>query len=74
LPLGADKVAFALFGDLGDVWNPGEGGRLHRLRSLGAELIGDITVSYDLPLRVRVGVAQPATGHAQVYAAFAADF
>jgi hypothetical protein len=31
-------------------------------------------VSYDLPLRVRIGVAQPATGHAQVYGAFAADF
>jgi hypothetical protein len=74
LPLGADKVAFAVFGDLGDVWNPGEDARLHRLRSVGVELIGDLTLSYDFPLRVRVGVAQPATGHAQVYAAFAADF
>ena len=74
LPLGADKLAFALFGDLGDAWDPGERARLHRLRSVGAELIGDMTVSYDLPLRVRVGVAQPATGHAQLYAAFAADF
>jgi hypothetical protein len=74
LPIGADKLAFALFGDLGDAWNAGDGPRLHRLRSLGVELIGDMTVSYDLPLRVRVGVAQPAAGHAQVYAAFAADF
>jgi hypothetical protein len=38
------------------------------------ELVGDLTVSYDLPLRVRVGVAHPAAGHAQVYAGFAADF
>ncbi len=74
LPLGADKFAFAIFGDAGDAWNAGEPARLHRLRSLGAELVGDMTISYDLPLRVRLGVAQPATGHAKVYAAFAADF
>ena len=74
LPFGADKLAFAVFGDVGDAWNVGEPARLHRLRSIGAELIGDMTVSYDLPLRVRLGVAQPATGHPQVYAAFAADF
>ncbi|MFN2570295.1 MAG: hypothetical protein ABR537_01595, partial [Gemmatimonadales bacterium] len=74
LPLGADKFAFALFGDIGDAWDVGEQARLHRLRSVGAELIGDLTVSYDLPLRVRVGVAQPATGHLRGYVAFAADF
>jgi len=50
------------------------GPRLHRLRSAGAELIGDLTVSYDLLLRLRLGVAQPATGHATRYAAFGADF
>ena len=74
LPLGADKFGLAVFGDLGDAWDAGEDPRLHRLRSFGAELIGDITVNYDLPLRVRVGVAQPANGNTQVYAAFAADF
>jgi len=74
LPLGADKLAFAVFGDVGDAWNADASARLHRLHSFGAELISDITVSYDLPLRVRVGVAQPATGHPQIYAAFAADF
>jgi hypothetical protein len=74
LPFGADKLAVALFGDVGDAWEAGEGARLHRLRSAGAELIADITVSYDVPLRVRLGVAQPAAGHPQVYAAFAADF
>jgi hypothetical protein len=74
LPIGADKLALAVFGDVGDAWNIGESPRLHRLRSVGAELIGDMTISYDLPLRVRLGVAQPATGHPQVYAALAADF
>ncbi len=74
LPLGADKFAVAVFGDVGDTWNPGERARLHRLRSVGAELVGDMTVSYDFPLRVRFGVAQPVTGHPQVYAAFGTDF
>ena len=74
LPVGADKLAFSVFGDLGDAWDAGDQPRLHRLRSFGAELVGDLTVNYDLPLRVRVGVAQPATGNAQMYAAFAADF
>jgi len=74
LPFGADKLAFAVFGDVGDAWDVGEQPRLHRLRSVGAELISDMTVSYDLPLRFRLGVAQPATGQARVYAAFAADF
>ena len=74
LPIGADKFAFSVFGDLGDTWNPGEPARLHRLRSVGLELVGDLTISYDLPLRVRVGVAQPATGQATVYGGFGADF
>lgn len=74
LPLGADRLAFAVFGDVGDTWNAGEPARLHRLRSVGAELVGDLTVSYDLPLRVRVGVARPATGRTNVYAGFGADF
>lgn len=74
LPIGADKFAFSIFGDLGDAWNPGEPARLHRLRSVGLELVGDLTISYDLPLRVRVGVAQPATGQTKVYGAFGADF
>jgi len=77
LPIGADKFAFSVFGDLGDTWNPGEPARLHRLRSVGLELVGDLTLSYDLPLRVRVGVAQPLTGTSQnpvLYGAFGSDF
>lgn len=74
LPFGADKFGVAIFGDLGDAWDTGETLRLHRLRSAGAELIGDMTVNYDLMLRLRLGVAQPASGHARVYAAFGADF
>src|SRR6266446_2393604 len=74
LPIGADKLAFAVFGDAGDAWDAGEPARLNRLRSLGAELIADMTVNYDVPLRLRLGVAQRATGGTTVYAAFGADF
>jgi hypothetical protein len=74
LPLGADKLSVAVFGDIGDAWDPGEAPQLTHLRSVGAELVADVRVRYDLPLRVRVGVAQPATGQTLVYGAFAADF
>jgi hypothetical protein len=74
LPIGADKLAVSIFGDVGDAWDVGARARLHRLRSVGAELVGDMTVNYDVPLRLRLGVAQPVTGRTTVYAAFGADF
>jgi len=74
LPFGTDKLALSVFSDMGDAWDRGEGIRLYRLRSVGAELVADMTVSYDLPLRLRFGVAQPAAGHSRFYAAFGADF
>lgn len=74
LPLGVDKLSLTLFGDVGDAWDAGQRARLHRLRAAGLELVGDLTVGYDLPLRARVGLAQPAAGAARVYVAFAADF
>ena len=81
LPFGADKLWLALFGDAGDAWNPGVAPRLGRLRSAGVELVADLTVSYDVPLEVRLGVAQPLatppSGDARrprVYLALAADF
>lgn len=74
LPFGADKLAFTVFGDMGDAWNLGEDPRFHRLRSAGVELVGDLTVSYDLPLRLRGGVAWPHGRRPAGYVAFAADF
>ncbi|MDP3910988.1 MAG: hypothetical protein Q8Q14_11415 [Gemmatimonadales bacterium] len=77
LPLGIDKLSLAVFADAGDAWNAGDRPRLHRARAVGVELVGDLTVSYDLPLRVRVGVAQPAgvgPRQARLYGGFAADF
>ena len=59
LPFGLDRLWLSVFGDVGDAWEPGESARLHRLRSAGVELVADLTVSYDLPLALRLGVAQP---------------
>ncbi len=81
LPLGVDKVCLNLFADAGDAWEPGTSPRLTRLRSAGLELAGRMTVSYDFPLSVRLGVAQPladppsgAPRRPQWYAALASDF
>lgn len=82
LPLGVDKLSFALFGDAGDAWDPGARAQLGRLAAVGVEAIGDLTVNYSFPLRLRLGVAEaigalPSSGGRrwpQVYAALAADF
>lgn len=59
LPFGVDRLWLSVFGDVGDAWEHGQAARLHRLRSVGVELVADLTVSYDLPLGVRLGLAQP---------------
>jgi hypothetical protein len=81
LPFGADKLWLNLFGDAGDAWAPSAKPRLTRLRSTGLELVSDLTISYDLLIQARLGVAQPLadppSGGArrpQVYVALASDF
>ena len=81
LPVGVDRVWLNLFADAGDAWAPGASPRLTRLRSAGVELASRMTVSYDFPLSVRLGVAQPLTAppsgaprRPQWYAALASDF
>jgi outer membrane protein assembly factor BamA len=59
LPLGADKLSLTLFGDAGDAWDAGGAPRFTRLLAIGAELVGDLTVSYDAPLRLRLGIGEP---------------
>lgn len=62
LPFGTDKLSLTFFGDAGDAWTPGSTApRLARLRSVGVELVGDMTYNYDSPLRLRLGVATPLT-------------
>jgi hypothetical protein len=81
LPLGADKFSLSLFGDAGDAWDPGARPRLAHIASAGAELVSDVTISYDLPLRLRLGVAEPLAPlpsggprRLQVYLGFSSDF
>lgn len=81
LPVGADKVSLRPFADAGDAWAPGSSPRLTRLWSVGAELALDLTVNYDVPLALRLGLAEPMTTppaggprRAQVYVAFSSDF
>jgi len=81
LPFGADKLWLNLFADAGGAWAPGASPRPTRLRSAGLEVAGTVTVSYDLPLSVRLGIAQPlahppsgAARRPQVYAALSSDF
>ncbi len=81
LPVGADKFWLNLFADAGDAWAAGASPRLTRLRSAGLELAGDLAVSYDLLLTVRLGVATPlaeppsgAARRPRVYVALASDF
>ena len=81
LPVGADKVSLLVFGDAGDAWDPGMRARLTHLASAGAELVSDVTINYDFPLRLRVGVAQPiaplpagGARRPQVYLGFSSDF
>jgi outer membrane protein assembly factor BamA len=73
LPLFADRLSMTAFGDAGRAWcsgtvrgTPGAAGlclppsvRDGWLASAGAELALDLGVQWDVPYRVRMGVAQP---------------
>lgn len=81
LPLGADKLSLRVFADAGDAWGPGTSPRLTRLWSVGGELAADLTVNYDVPLALRLGMAEPMTAapsggprRPRLYLAFASDF
>jgi hypothetical protein len=81
LPFGADKFSLSLFGDAGDAWDPGAQPRLTHLYSAGAELVTDVNVNYDFPLRLRLGVAEPLAPlpgggqrRPQAYLGFSSDF
>jgi hypothetical protein len=81
LPVGIDKLWVNAFADAGDAWAPGTAPRLTRLRSSGLELAGDVALSYDFRLAVRLGAAEPlatapsgAARRPQLYAALGSDF
>ncbi|HEX5435838.1 MAG TPA: hypothetical protein VFW98_01670 [Gemmatimonadaceae bacterium] len=66
LPIFLDRVSIALFGDAGTAWsaNPLFGSFADGwLASVGGELNFDTAWQYDIPYRVRLGVAVPVVNH-----------
>jgi hemolysin activation/secretion protein len=59
LPAGADKLWLALFADAGDAWDPPAQPHLSHLLAAGAELVADLRLGYDIPMRARIGAAYP---------------
>ena len=65
LPVFLDRTSVSLFADAGAAWDPanrGGGGVPFDstiLASAGAEVILDAALQYDLPYRLRFGVAAP---------------
>ncbi|MFN2398775.1 MAG: hypothetical protein ABR543_09100 [Gemmatimonadaceae bacterium] len=63
LPVFLDRTSVSLFADAGAAWDPGSEGGVPFdstiLASAGAELILDAALQYDLPYRLRFGVAAP---------------
>jgi hypothetical protein len=62
LPLAVDKVSLTVFGELGGGWRRESGPRaVDQYRDVGAELVLDLGLNLDAPVRVRVGAAQALT-------------
>jgi len=68
LPGTLDRVSGAVFVDGGAAWSstrcttfgdPGTGSCVHLLASAGAELVTDLGVAWDFPVRLRFGAAVP---------------
>jgi hypothetical protein len=63
LPLGLDRVSVSAFADGATVWTPvdcaAETLCRQSLASFGGELVADVGIGYDLPLRLRAGIAFP---------------
>jgi hypothetical protein len=81
LPVGLDRVSLTLFGEGGGGWRSGEPVRPLALRSVGGELVLDLAVTYDVPLRLRAGAATPlarglgsGAGEVRFYLTFGSSF
>jgi hypothetical protein len=62
LPVMLDRVSLSLFAEAGGGWIEGTPANLAQFRDVGGELVVDLGVAYDVPLRVRLGVAVPLAG------------
>ncbi|HEX6964615.1 MAG TPA: hypothetical protein VF166_02375 [Gemmatimonadaceae bacterium] len=66
LPVYVDRISLALFGDAGSAWseNPAFGTfSTNLLASVGGELNFDTAWQYDVPYRLRLGIAVPVVDH-----------
>jgi outer membrane protein assembly factor BamA len=81
LPYGLDRLSLSLFYDYGRVWRRPRNGLPRDLSSAGVELNWDLVVLYDVPLRLRTGLAVPLEdgsvtdrGEAQFSVSFGSEF
>lgn len=81
LPVVLDRISLSAFAELGGGWRQGDPAVPTALRDVGAEVVFDLGVSYDVPLQVRLGGAVPLTdgagvsrGDARMYIAFGPAF
>lgn len=60
-PVFLDRTSLSLFADAGSAWGPAVRARFSDavLASVGAELNLDLALQYDVPYRVRLGIAAP---------------
>jgi hypothetical protein len=58
LPLSVNRISLTLFGETGGGWQKGTTPRPSQYRDAGLELVTDVGINLDLPLRVRLGAAQ----------------
>jgi hypothetical protein len=62
LPIGVDRISLTGFAETGGGWFAGQPAALSDFQDVGGEAVFDLAVSYDVPLRLRVGVGVPLTG------------
>jgi hemolysin activation/secretion protein len=66
-PIFLDRTSVALFADAGTAWGVGGvSGARDWLTSAGAEVSIDAGMQYDIPYRLRLGVAAPITNRSPV--------
>ena len=58
LPLAVDRISFSIFGETGGGWTVSSTAQPTQYRDAGGELVFDVGLDLDIPLRVRLGAAQ----------------
>ncbi|MBI4421967.1 MAG: PD40 domain-containing protein [Gemmatimonadetes bacterium] len=82
LPLGVDRISVTGFGEIGGGWRRDSGSRnITQFRDVGAELVADLALNGDSPLRLRLGAARAladglgaTVGSSRAYVAIGSSF